>query len=145
MADHTGTHFFSACKKSEPAALSAAWPTWPLHSPQMTFRAGEKVLSQEHGLRAFFSYRRRTPVAVPPKKVCETGISSKRKRGHKHSVQAVSAREFVQLDRVTLKLRRECDAVRTALQTLRPVGLLRERRRLKKPTCHHNVDTQRRA
>ena len=32
----------------------------------MTFRAGEKVLSQEHGLRAFFSYRR-TPVAVPPK------------------------------------------------------------------------------
>ena len=68
MADHIGTHFFSARKKSEPAALSAAWPTWPLHSPEMTFRAGEKVLSQEHGLRAFFSYRRRTPVAVPPKK-----------------------------------------------------------------------------
>ena len=81
----------------------------------------------------------------PSKKVCETGISSKRKRGHKHSVQAVSAHEFVQPDRVTLKLRRECDAVRAALQTLRPVGLLRERRRLKKPTCHHNVDTQRRA
>ena len=41
-------------RQSEPAALSAAWPTWPPHSPQMTFQTGEKVLSQEHGLRAFF-------------------------------------------------------------------------------------------
>ena len=65
-------------RQSEPAALSAAWPIWPPHSPQMTFQTGEKVLSQEHGPSGIFSYRRRAPVAVPPGKCAEQESAASR-------------------------------------------------------------------
>ena len=129
-------------RQSEPAALSAAWPTWPPHSPQMTFQTGEKVLSQEHGLRAFFH----TAAAH----LWQSLQGSVRNRNQQQAEarrqtfsSAVSAHEFVQPDRATLKLRDESATL--CAQPCKHVGLLRERRRLKKPTCHHNVDTQRRA